>query len=122
MSTPELRWSAPILKYGRRRLSFFVQFTGGFPFGCPAIFSKTLGDFRRCCLLRSAKIASVRRQSPAYAVWDVVHVDLSGGFDVFMAQDSLSVFHSAVLLEVGAQCATEDLETCRASGESQARP
>jgi hypothetical protein len=40
----------------------------------------------------------------------MVHVDLSGGLDVFMAQDSLSVLHSAVLLEVSAQCATEDLE------------
>ena len=52
----------------------------------------------------------------AYAIRDVVHVDLSGGFDVFMAQDSLSVLHSAVLLEVSAQCATEDLECSELPG------
>jgi hypothetical protein len=53
---------------------------------------------------------------PAYAVWYVVHIDLSGGFDVFVAQDSLSVFHSAVLLEVGAQRATENLERAELPG------
>ena len=50
----------------------------------------------------------------------MVHVDLSGGFDVFMAQDSLSVLHSAVhsavLLELSAQFATEDLERTELPG------
>jgi len=38
----------------------FYRFTDGFPFDCPAIFSKTLVDSAASCLSRSAKIASMR--------------------------------------------------------------
>ena len=61
--------------------------------------------------------ASLNR--PAYAIRDLVHVDLSGSFDVFMAQDSLGVLHSPVLLEVSAQCATEDLERTELPGNAE---
>ena len=45
------------------------------------------------------------------ALWDVVHVDLGRGFDLFMAQDCLGVFHRTVLLQISAKRAPKYLES-----------